>query len=231
MHTGLERMEESDSRRLLATDGGPFLCGAGPLADKDALYILRAMQHNSFENALDAVEHFLGHLELIDSTPSFQTAALWLDELVEQFTKLDTDRDGHVSREELDTWQQSSERNWVSCHFDALTRAGLLAAPDRVLTIAGVAKARDVFMGLALVQSRLPEVLRVANGAQVITPDILARFAAQHKVELSPTDYLVLRRLIEYLRYLHQKHLYAAERAIEEKLDRLTPEEIWPKSV
>jgi hypothetical protein len=206
-------------------------CSIEPLNDKDALYVLNAMRSNDFENALNAVEHFLGHLEVTDSDPTFATAATWLDDAMEQFAALDCDKDGRISRDELYRLQQANEQDWLTCHFDALTRARLLPDSGNELTLRGLQTARDVFRGLSIVQKHLAQfVERGIRERAVITPASVDRFLAMHISELATPDYLALLELANYLKGLHREFCLGANCQCGQ-VEQLSPEELWPAKI
>lgn len=221
-------LEQSDASAFVRTADASLCSDVSPLKDGDALYILRAMSLNDFENLMNALEHFLGHVDIIDSNPTFKTAAAWMSDLIDRFGELDTSKEESINLNKFnDKCQDAAERNWIDCHFDALTRAGLIHSHDGGLTLSSLRAARDIFRGLAFVQSHLPDVLR---GRKLLTAELIEQFAVQNASHLSTDDYISLRQLADYLKRLHAHHLVDAEQTIARKMDAVTPELLWPEA-
>jgi hypothetical protein len=225
MDTRAEKIESGESRQAPCE----FCMEVSPLKDQDALYVLRAMRLNAFENALNAVEHFLGHLDLTEDQPTFNTASKWLDDVIGRFAEIDTDGDGHISQEEIVRWGASNEQKWVACHFDALTRAELLPGSTHYLSLKSLSDARNVFRGLAILQRHLAEISRVRSGQELLlTADDIERYLARHGAEMATGDYLALLQLANYLKGLHKRFTLPDITAETNDVNAISPEMLWP---
>lgn len=209
-------------------------CGKelAPLNDSDALYVLRSLTLSSFENALNAVEHFLSHLEITDSSETFAAAAAWLDNLIADFSELDEDADGRLTHEELAHWSKTLAENWIDCHFDALCRSDIVAAQSHSLTLRALENARGIFHGLAYVQQHLSEMLAFARGKQfVLDSQSIRLYLDLKRSRLSLTESMGLLALANYLARLETKDRRERARRLDlQNLDSITPEALWTTS-
>ena len=73
-------MIESQALHAVANDWCRESC---PLADPDAMYILRVINHTTFENALDMVENLLGHLEVTNECGCNEVAQSYMEALAQ----------------------------------------------------------------------------------------------------------------------------------------------------
>jgi hypothetical protein len=220
--------EHGDSRERFADRQNDGI--ESPLSNpKEAYAIFRAMRFESYESAMDALDEFVGNLEMFDKDMTFERASVALAKAAEGFDTIDRNHDLGLTREELSHYVDNTEGNisehmeWLSEHFDALSRAGLFPDGDGKITKRDLESASQVFDGLAHVQSNFDAISSLGAAPGEVTVDDLRAYLNSGGV--SSVDRMAIYQLIGYVQRLEATH--GGHGVTKQGLDELTPEDLW----
>jgi hypothetical protein len=198
---------------------------------REAYALFKAMRIDEYASAMDALDEFVGNLEMTDKDMTFERASVALAKAAEGFTTIDKNRDLSLTRDELTHYVDNTEGNisehmeWLSTHFDALSRAGLFPGGDNKITKSDLETASQVFEGLAHIHSNFEAISNASVADGQITMDDLRAYLGS--TILSGADRAAIYQLIGYVQRLENSH--QGHGLTKEQLDDLSPEDLWDK--
>lgn len=169
--------------------------------DRESFRALEALSLNSFENALNAFDEFLGSILIFEGANSFVKAANALDIASKAFLTIDANHDFVMTKAELEGYLAGCPSNdiasplsWLISNFAVLQSLSFFLDG---ITRHEIEAARDLFHGLNYLQANLDKIGGTKRGG--VSEKAVLKYLHKNIGQLEIHDYRGLKGLAKYL--------------------------------